>query len=258
MRRFRILGLCALALTAMSAITAVTAHAAALEPRWKVETAFLLATGKKTVTDKAKSKFQTLPATLALGESAAIQCEKVSVHAAGKNEIIGSAAEKPGTDKTQLEYSGNCKVNEQAGCLIAEPILTKQLVTLLAWKEGTLSKTLDVFKPETGKEFVELEFKNCTKGIWNTKTKIEGEVAAEVKPIGTEQTAGEIIAPGAGLTGSKCEPTGAVIKEYFTGESGHRTKHAVEAFKAFGVNAEYCGEANVELNPVEKWGVFEG
>ncbi len=105
----------------------------------------------------------------ALGVKVIIECSTESGTGWIENPTGGAA----GIDLATNSFS-SCTVVKPTGCTVAEPI-TSTSKTELAELGGSF---WDVFSPDSGTTFVEVELKNC--GLLNQKFKVTGKTAGKV------------------------------------------------------------------------------
>lgn len=227
--RTKVLGLCLVALFAMSGFAA--AQASAIEFAWHVNGSKLEAGQEKELTTKAKTN-QVLKGEV-LFVKVEITCKEVKAAAGAK--IIGGV---PGTSSETVEYSG-CTVQSPSGCTIkGGTITTKPLKDEIVEGVGSSAgKALLLLTPKEGTTFAEPKLEG---GFFCQTVAVKGSVLAEANPQGTEVTTGVL----------KFEPANG--KEYKN--SKKETKKA--GLTAGGNPSTVSGEVEAELKPSEKFGAF--
>jgi hypothetical protein len=228
MKRTRVLGLCLVAVFAMSGL--VVAQASANEFIWKVNGSKLEGEKTKELTTKAKGA-QVLKAEV-LGVPVEISCTTVSTAGA---KIIGGT---PGTSSETVEYKG-CTVAKPSGCKIkGEAITTKALKDEIVEGVGTSAgKGLIFFAPKEGTTFAEPKLEG---GFFCLSVAVKGSVLAEAVSQKEEKETGEL----------KFEPANG--KEYKNSKG--ETKKA--GLTVSGNPSTVTGTVETQLNPVEKFGIF--
>lgn len=228
MQRTKVLGLCLVAVFAMSGL--VAAQASAIEFAWHVNGSKLEAGKEKTLVSKALNA-QVLKTTV-IGVKVEIKCTEVSTTGA---KIIGGI---PGTSTETVEYKG-CTVAKPAGCSIkGGTITTNPLKDEIVEGVGTSAgKALILFSPVTGKVFAEPKLEG---GFLCLSLAVEGSVMAEVIPQKEEVEMGML----------KFEPANGKEAKNSKGET---TK---DGLTVSGNAATVTGEIETKLSPAEKFGVF--
>jgi hypothetical protein len=168
-----------LAALAFGAIAATAAQAATEGPFWTVEgsggTQVKLNTNEtREVTAKAEGSI-ALESEL-FGVKGVVTCPQAEVE---KGSYLAGGV--PGTSREIVKFFGGCSVkNNGSNCKVKEPITTKPVRNELVVSDnepGFGPKLLIEFKPETGTEFVKLEFTGtCTL----SESKVEGEVLGSI------------------------------------------------------------------------------
>lgn len=227
MKRIHVAGVCIAVVLACGGVA--TAQASAKQFVWKVNGATLGAGARAFVARALGAQVLT---TTFLGVKYEVSCAGVR---AIKGEIIGG---RPGTSAETFEYS-KCTVTKPAGCKIpGEKITTKPLKDEIVEGVGASGgKLLLLFAPAVGEVFAEPRLEG---GFLCLALTIEGSVLAEVIPMERE------------------EP---VLKLKFEPAEGTSYKNAKGEVKVAGLTvkggaAHLLGEVDIELNPVEKFGVF--
>ncbi len=228
MKRSKMLGLCLVALFAMSGLAA--AQASAIEFLWKVNGSKLETGQEKTLTSKAKGA-QVLKTTV-IGVKVEIKCTEVSTAGA---KIIGGM---PGTSSETVEYKG-CTVAKPSGCTVkGGTITTNPLKDEIVEGVGTSAgKALVLFAPVTGKVFAEPKLEG---GLLCLSLAVEGSVLAEANPQKEEVETGVL----------KFEPANGKESKNSKGE----TKK--DGLTVSGSASTVTGEVETKLSPAEKFGVF--
>ena len=228
MKRTKVLGLCLVAVFAMSGL--VVAQASAIEFVWKVNGSKLETGKEKTLTSKAKTA-QVLKASLA-GVAVEISCTTVSTTGA---KIIGGL---PGTSTETVEYKG-CTVAKPAGCKVkGEAITTNPLKDEIVEGVGaSAGKALLLFAPVSGTTFAEPKLEG---GFLCLSVAVKGSVLAEAVPQKEEVETGVL----------KFEPANGKESK---GSKGEARK---DGLTVGGNAATVTGEVETKLSPVEKFGVF--
>jgi hypothetical protein len=280
LKRFRVAGLCLVAVFAMSAVAASAASATSTNnPQWdichnvgagnghftdsKCETA---GTGEweakilgnaelEEVTAKAKGN-QKLSVP---GAKVTIVCKSYSLKAGAV--IVGSAAPAAGTDEETIEYkecevegSPKCEINKVKGGKAT--ITTEPLKSWLGFKtkeaaEKEESNTLTYFAPQTPPKFVAFELKKETGGSCpfgsEGISEVEGQVAVENIEGSVHAVKHTLKAPA------------TAIKAYWVNEGGKTVEKKVTELKLKGIikfAATYEGESEVELVSKSNWWIF--
>jgi hypothetical protein len=228
MKRTKVLGLCIVALFAMSGI--VAAQSSAIEYVWKVNGKTLESGQEKTLISKAKGT-QVLK-TSVIGVKVEIKCTEVKTEGA---KIIGG---KPGTSTETVEYKG-CTVAKPSGCKIAgETIKTNPLKDEIVEGVGSSAgKALILFKPVSGETFAEPKLEG---GFLCLSLAVDGSVLAEANPQKEEVTTGTL----------KFEP--AEGKKYKNSKGEEKSA----GLTVSGSASTVTGEVETSLSPSEKFGVF--
>jgi hypothetical protein len=247
-RQIRMLVLCIVVMAAFSAAATASAFAAESNPQWTTGKAAgelgepLIEPNTIPITAEANGTQKLITEGVVT-----VECTGVGVEA-GATLNGGNGTTVAGKDKETLKYTG-CTVEgkKETECAVSgggEPngtIKTKPLTSRLAWaskkaaEEENDDLTDTVFKPESGKEFVELDFtgEKCSLLVPG-KHKVEGEVAVENEPPATTEHTHGINAPK--------EP----ITEVWSNVGGVATKEKVETFTVEGVlKAKYEGKSKV-------------
>jgi hypothetical protein len=227
MQRTKVLGLCLVALFAMSGL--VAAQASAIEFLWHVNGS-KLTSGEKSLTSKALGA-QVLKTTV-FGTKVEIKCTEASTAGA---KIIGGL---PGTSTETVEYK-SCTVAKPSGCTIKNgTITTNPLKDEIVEGLGTSAgKALVLFSPVTGKVFAEPKLEG---GFLCFSLAVEGSVLAEAIPQKEEAETGVL----------KFEPANGKESK---GSGGEARK---DGLVVSGNAATVTGEVLTKLNPVEKFGIF--
>jgi hypothetical protein len=163
-----------LAVFAFGAIVSTAAQAATEGPFWTVE-------GKKLGTN------ETVELSIRAVGSITLEAELLTVKAKvicpsaslAKGSYLAGGV--PGTSKEVAEFGGGCTViNNGSACKVTEPIRTEPIRNELVISDsepGFGPYVLVIFKPESGKKFVELKFTgSCTV----TSTEVTEEVLGEL------------------------------------------------------------------------------
>jgi hypothetical protein len=211
MQRIRIATVALVAVLAVSAVAASSAFAT--EPYWKVNGTYL-ESGSVNVSATNSGNFK-----LKAGSLITIECTS----ATSKGVITGGL---PGTDNSKITFSGCTVTQDPTTCEVKSPkkengetaakgeIYTEAKTELVL--NSTQTKVLDLFTPESGTTFVELvvsgtKCPSLTKGT----NKVEGSVAAEVSPEGSEAATGKLIFPTTAIKtvflGSTETPVGLTV-----------------------------------------------
>jgi hypothetical protein len=229
MYKIRVALLGSVALLILGSVTSSAASAAG--PYWRVNGS-RLETGAKQA--KVSAGATELKAKL-LGIGLTIQCEAASVAGAS---IIGNETSQ-GQDEAKSITFEKCKLVAPAKCLV-EPIKTLPVKSHLAIN-GT--QIVDLFEPTTGTAFTTITIKNGSeKCSVAGKYPVMGDIAAEVKPEGTEVKSGELLFPGT--------PIKAVKKE-----GGSEEAIGLEIGNK-GNPASFSGKFAVGLESGEAFGAF--
>lgn len=228
MQRTKVLGLCLVAVFAMSGL--IAAQASAIEFAWHVNGSKLEAGKEKTLVSKALNA-QVLKTTV-IGVKVEIKCTEVSTAGA---KIIGGI---PGTSTETVEYK-SCTVAKPAGCTIkGGTITTNPLKDEIVEGVGTSAgKALVLFSPVTGKVFAEPKLEG---GFLCLSLAVEGSVLAEAVPQKEEAETGIL----------KFEPANGKESK---GSGGETRK---DGLTVSGSASTVTGEVLTKLSPVEKFGIF--
>ncbi len=202
MKYFKSLGLCLVAVFAMSALVASAAQAEENKgPLWIVGSpAKGLKTGE-TRAIKSKAVVGTVP--ILRGTAASIECEK----AATTGFLLGGS---PGTDVSTTKFE-KCNVVGQKNCLATglKPVaaanvgeIRVDVYTILAFAKGSRASAVDLFAPqgETGKENLFSEFELLNKvgastelcNLLNKQKVIVESTGTALKIKGLTRKAGQI------------------------------------------------------------------
>jgi DsbC/DsbD-like thiol-disulfide interchange protein len=228
MKRTKVLGLCLVAVFAMSGL--VAAQASAMEFAWHVNGSKLEAGKEKALTSKAKGA-QVLK-TAVIGIKVEISCAEASTAGA---KIIGGI---PGTSTETVEYKG-CTVAKPSGCKVkGGTITTNPLKDEIVEGVGTSAgKALVLFAPVTGKVFAEPKLEG---GFTCLSLAVEGSVLAEANPQLQEVTTGVL----------KFEPANGKESKNSKGVTNK------DGLTVSGNAATVTGEVETTLSPAETFGVF--
>jgi hypothetical protein len=174
MRSIKIMGLCLMAVIALSAVAVATAQAEEA-PFWSVGGSG--ARLKKGETRDISSIISSSSFVLKSSGGEVITCHGIRVK---EGVLLGSEPGEPGTDDEVVEFFKECGVTgDGTGCTIEEPIVTENLKSELVYAENK-KQVLDEFKPAvSGGRLATLHFgSSCTpvKGA----VAVEGSVAGEV------------------------------------------------------------------------------
>ncbi len=200
MKYFKSLGLCLVAVFAMSALAASAAQAEENKgPLWIVGSPAkgLLAGETRAVT----SRTETAP--ILHGTLASVECEK----ATNTGFLLGGS---PGTDYAKITFV-NCHLLGHVNCIATglKPLpatnageIIVDVLTILAFAKGSRTSAVDIFAPEgeTGNEnlFSEFELKNkagATEGLCGALNEVKIKVTAvgtAIKIKGATRNAGAI------------------------------------------------------------------
>jgi hypothetical protein len=227
MRRTKVLGLCLVALFAVSGL--VAAQASAIEFLWKVNGKLLETGQEKTLTSKAKGA-QVLKGSV-FGVAVEISCTTVATSGA---KIIGGM---PGTSSETVEYKG-CTVAKPSGCKVKGEAITTNLLKdeIVEGVGASAGKALILFAPKEGTTFAEPKLEG---GILCLSVAVKGTVLAEANPQKEEVETGVL----------KFEPASKESKNI----KGETKK---DGLTVSGSAATVTGEVETSLSPVEKFGVF--
>jgi hypothetical protein len=196
MARIRILGLCLVAVFALSAVAAATASAVG-GPIWIVKKSGVteeLAAGKTVGVESTSTPVEFKLKTTIKGITGTIKCKVLVVSAA---ELIGG---KPGTDKNVNEFkeckgegfAALCTVSSATGVSgVIGPFGVK--TTLVFPAGGARALALDRFLPEAGTEFVKFKLSGGLCPDVGT-VNVKGCVLAEVWQGGASAASGALAA----------------------------------------------------------------
>ncbi len=172
--RFKIMGLCLVAVFVMSAVGATAAQAE--------EAPFWSRGGSGTRLGEGETRdisAKIFSANFTLKSSAG---EEITCHGIRLKEgvLLGSKAGEPGTDDEVVEFFKECVVtSDGSGCTIEEPIVTENLKSELVYAENK-KQVLTEFKPASGARLATLNFIGANCSPAKGKVAVEGSVAGEV------------------------------------------------------------------------------
>jgi hypothetical protein len=256
MKRLRTIGLCLVAVLALSSLVVSTATARDFWVNGKV-----LASGKANGKEVEIVSNSTIYFTIKT-PSVQIACEKLEMVREGSHPIIWNEAkgtEAVGRDDGQLDAT-KCRDVTSPSCTVVEPIKTdntSEVSTTLVEEKGTSGKKIyDMFLPEKWVEGTsaesekELPFSTfdqtgtgCVTGVV-----IEGDgLAAKISSETEELEKHTIQLPG---EATNCTPVGAPITPVVMANGNQITLR----FKGI-LPAQECGEATVRLTSKEAWSV---
>ncbi len=252
LKRFKIVGLCLVAVFALSAMAAGTASAN--PPKW-----WRCVVGTPTEsppcpgsTEKqeelgsgVREKFTSHIKTGTVKELKVPGV--VTIVCTGETDegyIEGKGAANPGTDMLVKKVFTGCTVKEKSGCSVKSPgaasgtiELKSNISSVLEWAKSTGNEALDKLGT-AGVEFVKLEFTGTGCPLI-TKSEVKGEVLGKLLPVGTYAKEGELVFPCPAIT------------RYWEGEP-RVEKGLTEVLNAFGFPAEFCDQDIIvsELHPI--------
>jgi hypothetical protein len=239
-------------LVMVCAISGLAASSASATPKWKVAGAFLGAGASRLLTGTSTSETWLTSPLLRVSSPNG----KCSLQ---EGKIFGSNAGVPGTATVRIQ----CKeavVDETPVCTAHSPgepagtITTNALAGELVWLNNANQAAGIRFLPEVGNIVVEIEAVGAC-ALAGTLFPVTGEVISEVLPENVEAATGEWKFPPA--AGTTC--TGPILKYWTGGEAGKRVEDTLkQQLKVGKNNATLCTKFGVELNPKEKFGVFNG
>ncbi len=198
-------------------------------PHWRVN-GTQLKQGLKQIKLQSKGSLVLKSPTLAEVECKNSISEGATIEGNGNNQ---------GQGKGRVSYS-SCKVlkPEKPECTVAEPIVTNQLKSYLAYA-NTQTKIVNVFEPTEGTLFVELKFSVGCGAALEGPRGVNGKIAAEVIPSETEGQEGLIAFPSEAIN---------VVE--------HEGEEVKLSLKAIGVVSKFSGAYGARLATVEPFGVF--
>jgi hypothetical protein len=184
MKYFKSLGLCLMAVFALSALAATAAQAEENKgPLWIVGSHGLVAGETRAVVSKTEAP------PILKGKLASVECEK----ATNVGFLLGGS---PGTDYAKITFEA-CHLLGKKNCLATglKPLpatnkgeIITDVLTILAFAKGSRTSAVDIFAPEgeTGNEnlFSEFEFKTKAGATEETCGAFEN-VAIKVTAVGT-------------------------------------------------------------------------
>ena len=263
MRSMKIMGLCFIAAMALSAVVSASASATK-NPKWVIcetrgptngqwnngtctelggnkshETRLLTGTETRLITATANG-VQKLTSTAA---GITILCQKLSL-ASGAKLTGGEPAGDLETiryEECSVEGHEKCKVKNKGGTF--GTIETKPLLSIVGFKskaaeEGeNQAETVTVFKPETGKVFVELEMETeCpVKALEKTGLPIAGEVGCENAGGNAHLVEQELNCPSPRIT------------TYWLQSGGSPKEEKIAKLELAGFESTYTGKSKVSL-----------
>jgi len=219
---------------ALTISAAVSATALAAGPVWRIEGTELGAGESANVRANSKTAF-----TLKAGSLITIVCGK----ATATGTIDGG---EPGTDNSKITFAECVVKGDESTCHVNSPkakegTIETEAKTELVFLNKEETKVGDLFTPESGSTFVELDVAgtkcpSLTKGT----NKVEGSVAAEVKPVGEEVKIGELIFPTKAIksvvrAGGSEVSVGITVFGIIEAVLNGETSVELESGKAFGV-----------------------
>jgi hypothetical protein len=225
--RVRIVGLCLVAVLALSG--AAASGASAHEFIWKVAGAKLEAGKTKELKAKVKVGSKYILKGSAFGVQTEVECKAQKLKAG--STINGGT---PGTSEETLELE-ECKVLKPAGCTgvkVAATPAKNEIVEIASNKKLGILLT-----PKEGAKFTTISFEGC---LFNLKAEVTGSAVAEVSPEAAEASSGTLSFPT------------TQIKEIV---KSNGTKQAT-GLKFAGNEATISGESTTELAPSQMFGVF--
>ncbi len=226
MFKMRVALMGAMALLVVSGFAASTASAAG--PYWHVNGVKLTTQShaiKLQLKGIAKLSVPTIPLTI---ECAASESENSAIEGNGANQ---------GKDKGRIKYT-ECKVNVKE-CEVTKPIKTNETKSYLAVASTGI---VDVYAPEKGLVFVNIELKGKGCGILAGKQPVDGEVVAEVKPVNVEVKEGDVQFPEIAI--KKIKHEGGAEK-------------TITALTIGGLESTFVAGYGAQLEPEEIFGVTE-
>jgi hypothetical protein len=260
MKLFKIMGLCFVAAMALSAVVSASASATK-NPQWVIcenvgtgghwedaacskattngshETRLLAKENETREIQAVQISEQTLKST-----AATIICTKLSL--AKGSVLLGG---EPGKDNETIVYSGcttniaNCTVRSAKAAV--GTIETNRLISTLTYsskeaeEKENQAATLTIFKPGTGKVFVDLilEGTGCPESLRGVELPVDGEVACTNEKGNAHSVSHELVCPK------------EAIKTYWLQVAGAAKEEKVTKLELGGMAATYSGTSSISL-----------
>jgi hypothetical protein len=250
MKRASIVGLCLVAIFAISAV-AVASASANEGPFYKVKGVRLASGSTKPIAAKALTN-QVLVGNI-LGIATTITCKEVKVQ--GTPVIEGSNTWEPGKSKETLRYTECTQSGLGGSCEVTnKEVVTNPVINTLAWSTSSLTSgnILILFKPAAGAEFVDIKF---TGSCLVTDAKVTGSVAAEARSKGVAVAVGA--EPAEAAAGNEVNLPATQIKEVFVSTSATVMTKETVGLEFAGKASTITGASEVTVgSPAEAYGLY--
>jgi hypothetical protein len=247
-RKIKAFGFALVALCAIGVVSASAAFAVEDAPRWTVAGAFLGSGVEEPFTGTSSGSVNL--AVPALGVTL------TSTTCTTEGKIVGSAAEKPGTNKGVFLTCTGVTVTGGANCEVHSAgqangtIKTNELDSILRWKEQTPSiAALDTLTPTSGANFVGITFVSkpgVTCALAGTTLQVTGNVLGAFTPVGEDVTEGTLTFPT------------PAIKKYFTNQTPSRTEDEDSGLLLGSNPATFSGVFKLKLTSGKTVGIKAG